>query len=95
MFESDADRECMLRGLGGVTLSAPLGTFVGLLDRDFVGLGDVPIESTAPRITCRSSDVARLGITEGTTLTVEAAAYIVRGVQPDGVGMTTLIVEGP
>jgi hypothetical protein len=95
MFESDADREAMLRALGGVSFAAPLGLFVGLLDRDYVGVGDVPVESEAIRITARSSDVERLRVSEGSALVADSGTYIVRGVQPDGLGMTVLVVEGP
>jgi hypothetical protein len=101
MFETDADRLAMIRGLGGVVVSTPAGSFEAILDADHAAALDV--DSEAPRLTARSVDVARLGITRGMALNVGAAVYVVRSPQPDGIvdaggkpaGMTTLILEGP
>lgn len=101
MFETDADRLAMIRGLGGVVVSAPGGTFEALLEADYAAVLDV--DSEAPRLTARSSDIERLGITRGLSLVIGTAVYIVRSPQPDGIvdsrgkpaGLTTLILEGP
>lgn len=101
MFETDADRLAFIRGLGGVAVFSAAGMFEGILEADHAGTLDV--DSQSPRLTARSSDVARLGITHGLALSIGAATYVVRGIQPDGIvgddgrpaGMTTLVLEGP
>lgn len=101
MMETDADRLAMIRGLGGVAVFTQAGSFEGILEADHAAALDV--DSEAPRLTARSSDVDRLGIGHGLALSIGAATYVVRGVQPDGIvdrdgrpaGMTTLILEGP
>ena len=79
--------------VGSVSVSCPGGAFGAILDRQYIALDDV--ETSAPALTARSSDVKRLGITLGALLTVEAEQYIVRSIQPDGYGMTVLRLEGP
>lgn len=95
MFESDADRLAMIRGLGGVVSSSASGTFDGILEEDYVGVGDVPVESYGPRLIARSSDVRRCNVSNGTTLQIDGTPYIVRSVQDDRAGMCTLILEAP
>jgi len=48
-------------------------------------------EGHAPTFTCRSADVT--GIAHGDTLSIDSTSYTVRGVQPDGAGITLLILE--
>lgn len=49
------------------------------------------IAGTAPRAQCVSADVSTA--TFGTPITVNGAAYTVREKQPDGTGMTVLLLE--
>ena len=101
MFESDADLEAMLRASGGVDVLFPRGRLTGLLEAGHAVVEDV--DTTAPRLTCRSSDVRRLGLSNGIAGRIGSSVYIIRGVEPDGlidgaglqVGMTTLVLEGP
>lgn len=101
MFESDADLEAMLRASGGVDVQFPRGRLTGLLEAGHALVEDV--DSTTPRLTCRSSEVRRLGISHGVTARIGSAVYTIRGIEPDGVidgnglpaGLTTLVLEGP
>ena len=49
------------------------------------------VETSAPQITCKSADVA--SAVQGTPITVGTTAYKVATVQPDGTGITTLVLE--
>ncbi|MEY2686555.1 MAG: hypothetical protein RL375_753 [Pseudomonadota bacterium] len=49
------------------------------------------IESTGPVCQAKSADVST--VVQGTAITVNAVAYKVREVQPDGTGVTTLFLE--
>jgi hypothetical protein len=95
MFESDADRLAMIRALGGVVISTSYGTCDALFENAYVGVGDMPVESTSPQLTVRSSDVDKFRLAAGLEVTVDGEAYIIRSVQPDGTGMTILGIEAP
>lgn len=96
MFESDADRAAMIDALGGVGVSTAVGTFDGLFEEDYVGVGDgAPVESYGPRLIARTADVRRCKVANGTALTIEATPYIVRSVQDDRTGMTVMVLEAP
>jgi hypothetical protein len=95
-IESDATRLAMLQAVGGLTIKSARGSFVGVFGNDYAGIGEgglAEVESAAPRITCRSSDVARLKILKGDLVTVEGERYTVVGHQADGSGITELRVE--
>lgn len=94
-YESDADRLAMLVALGGVRVSAPGGSFHGVLEVDYEAVGEVGVESTSPRLTVRSSDMERCRVYLGAALHIGQDVYQVRSVQPDGTGMTVLVLEGP
>jgi hypothetical protein len=96
MFESDADREAMLRGLGGSSVAGPGGRLTGVLEREYLPVGDeAAVDSNAPRLTVRTDEARRAGVGHGAVLTIEGETYIVRSAQPDGTGITTCILEGP
>lgn len=63
----------------------------GLFDRAYAGVGDIPVESYSPAVTCRSADVAELE--HGDSVTVDGSDYTIRSIQPDGTGITVLILE--
>lgn len=95
-METAADRAAMLSGLGGVPITGPRGTFVGVFEMEYVAVGDpVPVDSAMPRITADTAELARCGVVTGVTLRIGADVYIVRSPQPDGDGMTVLVIEGP
>lgn len=64
----------------------------GILDNEYLVSGsDLGVESTSPAFTCKTSDVSC--VSHGDTLNIGTDEYTVRGVQPDGTGMTVLILE--
>lgn len=50
------------------------------------------IESTGPELMGKTSDLA--AIVHGDTITINATAYTVTGIQPDGTGVTVLQLRG-
>jgi hypothetical protein len=64
-------------------------TVNGILDRDYVEIGNV--EGEFPVFTCVASDVS--GVVHGKTLVANSTSYVVRGAQPDGTGLITLVLE--
>ena len=49
------------------------------------------VESTGPQCLARTADVS--AVVQGTAITIDGTGYTVRGVQPDGTGVTTLYLE--
>lgn len=61
-----------------------------------VDAGEAGVSGTAPVFTCRDDDLATLAFgaaRRGDRLTISGVTYIVTDPQPDGTGMTTLIME--
>jgi hypothetical protein len=92
---SDAVLLDMLTAVGGRTITSARGSFVGVFGNEYAGIGDglANVESSAPMIHCRTSDVARLMIDKEERLTIDGAGYYVVGHQPDGTGETVLMVR--
>lgn len=69
-------------------------TVNGILDQEYyeVGVGDAGVESSQPVFLCRTADVPAAA--HGDTLLIDAITYKVRGVQPDGTGLTRLALKG-
>ena len=61
----------------------------GILDREFVMVLDM--EAEHPTFTCRAADVSNAA--HGDAITVNSTAYTVVGLQPDGTGITKLILQ--
>ncbi len=69
-------------------------TVNGVFENEFfeaIAGATVPIESAQALFTCRTADVP--SATHADTLVISGSSYIVVGVQPDGTGMTILILE--
>lgn len=49
------------------------------------------VESTGPQCLARTSDVT--DVVQGSAITIDGTGYTVRGVQPDGTGVTTLLLH--
>ena len=91
-LESDADRLLFLSTDDFATTATIAGSPVlGIFDDEYGEVLD--IEGTVPVFLCRTSDVA--AVAHGTTVTINAVAYTARGKQPDGTGMTLVILEEP
>ena len=75
---------------GGAT-----STINGIYDNEFLEVdpqSGVGIVSAEPRFMCRSSDVPATAA-PGDALVVNSINYTVRVIQPDGTGVTTLVLE--
>lgn len=93
MFESDADRLAMIRALGGVAISGPHGRFEAIFENPHIAVGDLAVDSTAPSLTARDTDLDRCGVFSGVTIDVGGRIYLARSMQPDGLGMTVVDLE--
>jgi len=96
-IETEADRAIYLDTADfGVTVTkADATTFSGIWDLRFTliqpnGL-TIGLESAEPRLMARTSDVSTLA--HGDALTIQSIGYVVRGIEPDNLGMTTLVME--
>jgi len=70
-------------------------TLNGIMDRDYYGVdpvGRAGVTSSQPRFTCATADLPS-GAAAGDTITVAGSSYTVRVVEPDGTGVTMLILE--
>lgn len=64
-------------------------TVNGILGKAYITVNEV--ESTAPSFTCVASDMPNAK--HGDTLVMNSTIYKVVGVQPDGTGIMTLVLE--
>ena len=70
------------------------GTVNGIFDKEYLELdsgGSVAFAVNQPRFVCRTSDVSDAA--DGDSITISGTSYIIRVVQEDGTGMTTLVLE--
>jgi len=98
--ESAADRAIFLDvdDFGTAATYTPSGgsaaTVNGIFDNDFVEVdtgGSVSFAQQQATFMCRTADVSAAA--EGDSLVIGGETYIIRIVQPDGTGMTNLILE--
>jgi hypothetical protein len=91
--ETAADRTALLADYGTTVTKADASTFTGIFDNDFlaVDLDESEVESTEPTLLARTADVS--GLAHGDSLTISAVSYTVRGIQPDGTGMTQIMLS--
>lgn len=96
MAVESADDRAIFLAVDDFGVAATIGgsTVNGIFDNEYIevetGAG-VGVSLQQPRFTCRSADV--LAVVEGTSATISGVSYTVRIVQPDGTGMTELILE--
>lgn len=91
--ESAADRLSFLSDFGQTVVHSG-GNFTAIFDKEFIEVDpdqERGIASNMPILTCRDSDIA--AVTYGDTVTTGGTGYTVQGVEPDGTGMTVLILE--
>lgn len=103
--ESDNDRAHLLADFGQLVTFSPGETYpnrnnetaeiTGIFDKAFFEIvGDlVAADSNQPVIVCRTIDVA--GAERNSMVEIGADTYKVVGVEPDGTGITLLLLEGP
>jgi hypothetical protein len=91
-LENAAERLEMLKALGDET-TATIGaaTVYGVFNNAYTDSLD--IEGTAPSFVARTTDVS--SVVHGTTVTINSTAYVCRGNQADGLGLSLLILQAP
>lgn len=92
--ESDADRLMFLQTEDfGMTGTIGTATIYGIFDDSYHAVNEVTgeVATTAPQFTCRTSDVT--SVIQGTVITINSIAYKVINIQPDGTGLTVLILS--
>lgn len=98
MFADNIDAFFRLGGHGVAatyTHASTATTIIGIFDRDYFGAdpgGRVPFTSSQPRFTCASAALP-VGAVAGDTLTIGIGMYTVRIIEPDGTGVTQLVLE--
>lgn len=98
MFRDNIDAFFRLGGHGVAATYTRAGVssqITGILERDYYDVdpgGRVPVSSTQPRFSCSSAAIPA-GAESGDTLAIGGTAYTVRVVEPDGTGITTLVLE--
>jgi hypothetical protein len=95
---SDSMALAMLKafsGGGAMRVSIDGKEVWGLFDNDSVDSqpGDLIVQSSGPRLTCRTVDVA--GVLTRAPVIIEDQDYIVTSNEPDGTGMSLLLLERP
>ena len=78
------------------TRGATPSTVIGIFDNTYVtvDIAEVGYASAEPEFLMQSSQVPS-GAIPGDTLTVNATAYIIRNIEPDGTGITRLRLQAP
>ena len=90
--ESAADRAAMLdTDEFGATATIGAETFPCIQDKEY--LETLEISSVHPVALCDESVAMAAGAAVGATVTIDGTAYKIRDLQPDGTGMTLLILE--
>ena len=91
--ETAADRTALLADYGTTVTKTDASTFTAIFDNDFlaVDLDESEVESTEPTLLARTADVS--GLAHGDSLTISSTSYTVRGIQPDGTGMTQIMLS--
>lgn len=79
----------VVAALANVTATIGVASVEGLFDNEYVEFRDVA--GTRPVLRAVSTEVS--SVIEGTAVTVNAVSYTVAGIQPDGTGMTLLVLE--
>ena len=86
--EDDDDRLGFLEDWEKATLAD--GTVISaIFDNEYDEA--LEVTGTVPRLTGRTSDLSDVVV--GSTITIDLVDYTVRVLQPDGAGMTTLVLE--
>lgn len=103
--ETDTDRSTMIADFGSTVTFSPGDTWPnrndqtveikGIFDNEFFELvgEDTRIKSSQPMLICKTSDVS--DAERNSVVEIGTDKYKVVGVEPDGTGITLLLLEGP
>lgn len=83
----------MLKSCGAVPVRHESGEFWAIFDNGYLGIpaAELDVEERGPRLTCRTCDVESLR--KDTSLVVNGVDYCIARHEPDGTGVTTLILK--
>jgi len=85
----------ILRACGAIRFETDSGPLWAIFDDAFMADIDDHIEGTGPRLSaCRSCDIERLGIRKDSVLILGDRSYRVDRVEPDGTGISVVILKG-
>jgi hypothetical protein len=91
-MESEADRRATLSALGGKDYQTAAGPLLGVFDNEY--MEGLDTESRLPVLTCTTADaVAREAVRKGATVDIDGTTYRVDRHEPDGTGMSRLILR--
>lgn len=91
-IETDADRAVFFNADEFAVTAVINGVDIdGIPDDEYAESGG--FAGSRPVFLCRSKDIEDNSISEGHTAVISGASYTVREIQPDGTGMTRLILE--
>jgi len=96
MLQTDADRLESLKALDGEIVLVQGGqNFWAIFDNEFAlqEFAAGGLEDRAPMLQCRTSDVEALKIGKDTALRIRGNPFTVRRHEPDGTGMSRLILN--
>jgi len=76
-----------------VDITYNAATIQGVFDDEFSSAvqGEMGIESTVPQVQVKTSDVPT--VAHGETMTINSTVYNIIGIQPDGTGMTLILLS--
>ena len=96
--ESDLDRAVLLSdwGVDGILKrgSRPRKTIKGVFDNGYAEVdvgGTVGFATISPRFLCRTIDVD--GAADADSIVISGTRYVIRVMEPDGTGMTEIMLE--
>lgn len=75
----------------GVVATKGSDTFNGIFNNDYDE--ELEVQGSSAEFVCRSEDIASFSVVRGDTLTLSGNTFIVREVEDDGTGITTLNLE--
>lgn len=91
-METDADRLGMIKALGGQLVTIGDSQVWAIFENAQAETLSTPgVDVRTPLLTCRSSDAA--GIEKDAPVIVGTESYRVKRTDPDGAGMTTVILK--
>lgn len=73
----------------GITATFSGGDVLGILDRAYIETEDVA--GYAPTFIAKTSDLSTVSV--GDSVTIDSVVYDVAEIQPDGTGVTTLVLQ--
>lgn len=76
-----------------VTINGTDSSINVIINKEYFAIAgeSVDVDGTQPVVTCRSSDVT--GVDTDDTITIDNVTYNIINIQPDGTGVTVLILQ--